>query len=159
MADMLKKTKMELLLLIDIDMLLITEKKRGAICHAVDWYVKTNIVYTKDYTQNKEVSYIMYWDANNLYEVDVEVLRMYSTWFTQWSSIFNKKVKIKKCQKLVCNLYIKEKCIVHIKTLRQALNHELISKTVHRIIRVNQNEWLKPYIDMNTKKILKKTFF
>ena len=86
---------------------------------------------------------------------------MYSTWFTQWSSILTKKwrFKNKKCQKLVCNLYIKEKCIVHIKTLRQALNHELILKTVHRIIRVNQKEWLKPYIDMNTKKILKKTFF
>ena len=40
---------------------------------------------------------------------------------------------------------------MHIKVLKQALNHGLVLKKVHRIIQFNQKEWLKPYIDMNTK--------
>ena len=37
------------------------------------------------------------------------------------------------------------------KALKQALNHGLILKKVHRVIQFNQKAWLKPYIDMNTK--------
>ena len=31
------------------------------------------------------------------------------------------------------------------------MNHGLILKEVDRVIRFNQDEWLKPYIKMNTK--------
>ena len=40
---------------------------------------------------------------------------------------------------------------MHIKSLKQALNHGLKLKRVHRIIEFNQKAWLKPYIDMNTE--------
>ena len=40
---------------------------------------------------------------------------------------------------------------MHIKSLKQALNHGLKLKKVHRIIEFNQEAWLKPYIDMNTE--------
>ena len=40
---------------------------------------------------------------------------------------------------------------MHIRALKQALNHGLILKKVHRAIRFNQEAWLKPYINMNTK--------
>ena len=33
----------------------------------------------------------------------------------------------------------------------QVLNHRLILKKVHRVIKFNQKDWLEPYIDMNTK--------
>ena len=59
--------------------------------------------------------------------------------------------KIKKCEKLVCTVQNKKNYVVHINTLKQALNHGLILKKVHRIIQFNQEAWLKPYIDMNTK--------
>ena len=36
------------------------------------------------------------------------------------------------------------------KNLKQALNHGLVFKKVHKVIKFNQNAWLKPYIDMNT---------
>ena len=36
------------------------------------------------------------------------------------------RIRIKKCQKLVCNLYYKEEYVVHIRTLKLVLNHELI---------------------------------
>ena len=32
----------------------------------------------------------------------------------------------------------------------QTLNHGLVLKKVDRVIKFNQNAWLKPYIDMNT---------
>ena len=35
--------------------------------------------------------------------------------------------------------------------LKQALNHGLILKKIHRVIKFNQRAWLKPYVDMNTK--------
>ena len=60
-------------------------------------------------------------------------------------------MKIDKCKKLVCNLRNKKKYVAHIKSLKQALNHGLKCKKVHRIIEFNQEAWLKPYIDMNTK--------
>ena len=43
------------------------------------------------------------------------------------------------------------KYVVHIRALKQALNHELIQKDVHRVIKFNQEAWLRPYINMNTK--------
>ena len=72
------------------------------------------------------------------------------------------RMKTDKCKKLVCNLYDKQSYVIHIKSLKQALNHGLILKKVHRVIQFNQEAWFKPYIDMNTelrkqaKMILKK---
>ena len=40
---------------------------------------------------------------------------------------------------------------MHIKVLKQALNHELVLKNVHIVIQFNQKDWLKSYLDMNTK--------
>ena len=40
---------------------------------------------------------------------------------------------------------------VLIRALKQASNHGLILKEMHRVIKFNQKAWLKPYIDMNTK--------
>ena len=57
-------------------------------------------------------------------------------------------MKIDKCNKLVCNLRNKKQYVVHIKSLKQALNHGL---KVHRVIEFNQEAWLKPYIETNTE--------
>ena len=59
--------------------------------------------------------------------------------------------KVNKVEKLICNLEYKEKYVMHIRVLKQALNHWLVLRKVHRIIQFNQELWLKPYIDMNTK--------
>ena len=60
-------------------------------------------------------------------------------------------MEINKCKKLVCNLYNKKKYVVHINSLKQALNHGLKFKKIHRIIEFNQEAWLKPYIGLNTE--------
>ena len=66
------------------------------------------------------------------------------------------RMKIGTCKRLPCNLYDKRNYVVHIRSLKQALNHGLILKKVHRAIQFYQKAWLKPYIDMNTK-LRKKT--
>ena len=63
-----KKDKIKLDLLTDIDMLLMGEKGiRGGICHSIYQYAKANKKLKKDYNKNKELTYIQYWDVNNLY--------------------------------------------------------------------------------------------
>ena len=64
---------------------------------------------------------------------------------------YAKVVSSNKCRKLACNLYDKNNYIVHTSALKQALNHGLILKKVHRVIQLNQKAWLKEYIDMNTE--------
>ena len=41
--------------------------------------------------------------------------------------------------------------IIKTRSLKQALNHGLILKKVHRVIQFNQKAWIKAYIDMNTE--------
>ena len=59
--------------------------------------------------------------------------------------------KIEKVKKLVCAIEDKEKYVIHIRALKQALNNGLILKEVYRVIQFNQEAWLKPYIDVTTK--------
>ena len=59
--------------------------------------------------------------------------------------------KIEKCKKLVCNIHNKKNYVVQIRALKQALNHGLILKKVGKVIQFNQEAWLKPYINLNTK--------
>ena len=61
------------------------------------------------------------------------------------------KVEFEKFEAFVTNLYDKTEYVIHIRNLKQALNHGLILKKFHRMIKFNQKAWLKPYIDMNTK--------
>ena len=61
------------------------------------------------------------------------------------------RMKINKVEKLATTLEDKEKYVVHISALKQALNHGLKLIKVHRVIKFRQEAWLKPYIDMNTK--------
>ena len=48
------------------------------------------------------------------------------------------RMKIKKCNILVCSLYSKNNYVTNIRTLKQALNHGLIFKKVHKVIQLNQ---------------------
>ena len=47
--------------------------------------------------------------------------------------------------------YDKKNYVDHTLSLKQALNHGLVLKKVHRVIKFNQRAWLKEYIDMNTE--------
>ena len=59
-------------------------------------------------------------------------------------------MKIEKVENFLANLHDKNEYFIHIRNLKQALNHRLVLKKVNRVIEFNQNAWLKPYIDMIT---------
>ena len=61
-----------------------------------------------------------------------------------------KKQKIKQ-KNLLLLQRIKKKYVIQISALKEALDHGLIFKKVHRVIEFKQEAWLKPNIDMNTK--------
>ena len=60
------------------------------------------------------------------------------------------RMKMEKVEKLVANLHDKTKYVIHIRHLKQALNHELVLKKFHGVITFNQKSSLKLFIDMNT---------
>ena len=53
--------------------------------------------------------------------------------------------------KLIATIQDKNKYVVNISTLKQALNHGLKLEKVHRAISFYQSNWLKVYIDKNTE--------
>ena len=59
--------------------------------------------------------------------------------------------KFEKVEKLICSIEDKKKYVIHIRALKQALNHGLKLKKVHRLIQFIQKDCLKSYIDMNTE--------
>ena len=64
----LKHSEVNLELISDIDMFLMLEEGiRGGICHSVFRHAKANNKYMKDYDKNKEPSFLIYTDYNNLY--------------------------------------------------------------------------------------------
>ena len=64
----LKKTKVKLDLITDIDMILFIEKgMRGGISYIAHRHAKANNRYLPDYNPELEDSYLIYQDANNLY--------------------------------------------------------------------------------------------
>ena len=66
-------------------------------------------------------------------------------------------MELVKVEKLVTNLHDKNVYAVHIRSLKQALNHGVILKNAYRL---NQEDWLEAYIKMNVdlRKIAKKWF-
>ena len=60
-------------------------------------------------------------------------------------------MEIEKGEKLIANSHDKTEYFVHITNLKQALNHGLVLKKIHGVIKFNQKAWLKSYIDMNTE--------
>ena len=68
MASLFKTAGVQLELLTNVNMFLMVEKGIGSgIYHAIHRYAKANYKYMIYYDENKEISYILYLDANNLY--------------------------------------------------------------------------------------------
>ena len=59
------------------------------------------------------------------------------------------RMSINRRNQLICNLSDKNKYVVHIKSLKQELNHGLILKKIHRVYSFYQEAWLKQYIITN----------
>ena len=97
--------------------------------------------FTKNYDQDSSKEYIL--------KVDVEYPKDLHNFHSNLPFLSG-RMENKKCNKLHAVCMIK-KYVVHIRPLKQALNHGLIFKKVHRVIRLDQEAWLKPYIEVNIK--------
>ena len=85
--------------------------------------------FTKNYDENSNKGYVL--------EVDVEYPKNLHNLHSDLPFLPEKK-KIGKYNKLVCDFHDKRNYVVHLKTLKQALNHGLILKKVHKVIQFNQ---------------------
>ena len=91
--------------------------------------------FIKNYNENNDKGYIL--------EVDVKYPKRLHELHSDLPFL-SERMEVNKCKKLVCNLFNKKKYVVHINALKQALNHGLKLKKIHRVIKFNKKEWLKP---------------
>ena len=101
------------------------------------------------FTENVIKNYNENSDYGSILEVDTEYPK--TLWGLHKDLPFLAEKKIGNVEKLVTSIEDKENYVIHISALKQAIDHELILKKVHRVIEFRQEAWLKPYIDMNTK--------
>ena len=88
-------------------------------------------------------------DEGYFFEVDVQYLEKLHELHNDLPFL-PERMKIEKVTKLVADLHNNTEYVKQIRNLKQALNNGFVLKKVHRVIKFNQNAWLKPYIDMNT---------
>ena len=103
---------------------------------------KFNEDFIKNYDENSNKGYFL--------EVDIDYPKELFNLHKDLPFLPESK-KVNKVEKLICSIEDKEKYVIHIRVLKQALNHGLVLRKVHRVIQFNQEAWLKPCIDMNTK--------
>ena len=81
--------------------------------------------FIKNYDEDSNKGYIL--------EVDVEYPKDLHNLHSDLPFL-SERMKIKKCNKLVCNLFDEKEYVFNLRPLKQALNHGLIFKKVHRVI-------------------------
>ena len=88
-------------------------------------WIKELSQFKEDFIKNDE-------DSNKGYflEVDVEYPKNFSNLHSDLPFLPGSN-KIKMCNKLVCNVHDKKNYVVHIRALKQAINHGLILEKVH----------------------------
>ena len=101
-----------------------------------------NEKFIKSYNKNSDKGYIL--------EVDVDYPSKLRKLHSDMPFLPERMI-IDKTKKLVRNLHDKKNYVVHISALKQALDHGLKLRKVHRVIEFNQKAWLKEYIDVNTE--------
>ena len=92
---------------------------------------KINEDFIKNYNENDNKGYIL--------EVDVKYPKRLHKLHSDLPFL-SERMKIDKCNKLVCNLSNKKKYVTHINSLTQALNHGLKLKKIHRVIEFSQKK-------------------
>ena len=105
-------------------------------------FIEFNEIFIRNYDENS--------DKGNFLEIGVDYPKKLFDLHKDLPFLPERR-KVNKVEKLICNIGDKEKYVMHIKVLKQALNDGLVLKKVHRVIQFNHKDWLKPYIDMNTK--------
>ena len=71
----------------------------------------------------------------------------YQLMISGFYKILNDNVK-----KLVPKFFVKEKYMLHHENVQLFLRLELKLKVIHRVLELNQLQWLKPYAEFNMKR-------
>ena len=98
--------------------------------------------FVRGYDKNDIKGYIL--------EVDVDYLNKLQNLLSDLPFLPERMV-INNTKKLVCNLNDKKNYVAHINVLKQALDHGLKLRKVHRVIEFDQEVWLKEYKGVNTE--------
>ena len=110
-------------------------------CVKQEELLKFNEDFIKNYDENSNTGYFL--------EVDIDYPKELFNLHKDLPFLPESK-KVNKVEKLICDIEDKKKYVIHIRALKQALNHGLKLKKVHRAIKFKQKAWLKPYIKRNT---------
>ena len=220
---LLKHTDIKLELLTDCNMYLFIEKgMRGGISTEMQRYAKANNPYLNVYDPEKETSYILYLDANNLYgwamsqplpvgnfrwmrkmptekqimswqvnrktgfilEVDLEypqelhdkhnnyplapeTTQVPGDWYSPYQQDLARELGLTKdkTEKLLLTLRDKKNYVIYHRNLQLYLSLGMSLKKVHSVLAFDQEDWIEPYIRLNTelkkkaKSYFEKNFF
>ena len=96
-----------------------------------------NEIFIKNYNENSDIGYFL--------EVDIDYPKELFNLHKDLPFLPERK-KVNKVEKLICSIEDKEKYVIHIRALKQALNHGLKLKEVYRVIQFKIKARLKPYI-------------
>ena len=115
--------------------------------HPVNYFewIKNTSQFNEDFIKNDNEES----DEGCFVEVDIQFLEKLHESHNNLPFL-PERMKLEKVEKLVANLHDKTEHVMQIRSLKQALNHELALKKVHKVIKFNRNDWLKAYIDLNT---------
>ena len=91
-----------------------------------------NEYFIKKYDEDSNTGYFL--------EVDVEYSKKLFNSHKDLPFLPERK-KVEKVEKLICSTEDKEKYVIHIRALKQALNHGLKLKKVRRVIQFKQKAW------------------
>ena len=92
-------------------------------------------------------------NLHNGYPLAPEGVEIEDSQLSEYTKILKDKFKVKSggIRKLVTSLSDKEKYVVHVRNLTLYLSLGMKLKKIHRAVSFTQSEWLRDYIDFNTK--------
>ena len=93
-------------------------------------WIKDTLQFNEDFIQNYDQ------ENDNFLDFDVQYLKKLHELHTDLPFL-PERMKIEKVEKLVANLHDKTEYVIHIRNLKQALNHRLVFKKVHKMIKFN----------------------
>ena len=86
-------------------------------------------------------------DKEYFVEVDIQYSEKLDDFLNDFP-ILPERINIEKVEKLAANLHDKKEYVIHKRNLKLTWEHRLVLQKVQRVIKFNQEAWLKSCIDI-----------